>query len=165
MSEEAGATYVNESGILKCEKKNNIMNMLTSTPKVSYENVMLIRRSPVDKLDNMAEEKLTNRSVTSTMVQCNRDLDEINVGKKNVFPTDNGVKRFATEVQITNHDTYMKHLNNVKELETDEELHNSTRSDIKRLREINASRRKQFFNGNSSSFTSSTPSKYDEYIL
>lgn len=156
MSEEAEATYVNESGILKLERNNNIKNIHTSTPKVSYENVMLIRRSPTDNLDNMAEEKLTNRSFTSTMVQCNRDLDENNVEKKDVFLTDNSTERLTTEVQTTNHNICTKHLNGTKELETDKELHNTTRSDIKRLKEMNASRREHFFNENPS-FTSSTP--------
>ncbi|XP_032674110.1 uncharacterized protein LOC116845481 isoform X2 [Odontomachus brunneus] len=171
MSEEAEITYVNESGILKLERDNNIKNIHTSTPKVSYENVMLIRRSPTDKLDNMAEEKFTNRSFTSTMVQCNRDLDENNVEKKNMFLTDNDAERLATgEVQTTNYNTYTKHLNGVKELETDEDLHNTTRSDIKRLKEMNATRREHFFNENNPSFTSSTPNpmrvnKDTDYIL
>ncbi|XP_014477018.1 PREDICTED: uncharacterized protein LOC106745691 isoform X2 [Dinoponera quadriceps] len=171
MSEEAEATYASESGIQKLEKNNNIKNMYTSTPKISpsYENVMLIKRLSADKLNHMTE-KLTNRLYTSTMVQCNRDLDENNIEKKNASLTDNGIERLATEVQSTDHSICRKHSNSVKAPETGEKLHNTTRSDIKRLKEINASRREHFFNENNPSFASSTPNptrvnKNTDYVL
>ncbi|XP_025153768.1 uncharacterized protein LOC105186466 isoform X2 [Harpegnathos saltator] len=172
MSEEAEATsYVNQTGILKLEKNNNIKNMHTSTPiSPSYENITLIRKSSTDKLDRMTEEKLTNRLFTSTMVQCNRDLDENNIEKKNVFLNNDSIKRLENESQTTNYDTYTKHVNSAKELKTEEKLHNTTRSDIKRLKEMNASRRQHFFNENNPEFVSSTPNstrtnKNADYVL
>lgn len=163
MSEEAGTPYMNESVTLKFERNNNIKNMYTSTPIApSYENI-IIRKSSPDKSDHMTEERLSNRLFASTMVQCNRDLDKNNAKKKNIL-NGNSTERFATEVQTINHGTDTKRLNGANKLETEVELQNTTRSDIKRLKEINASRREYFFNGNKPSFASSTPSKRVEYL-
>lgn len=166
MFEEEG-TYINEI------KNNNDSRTIypLSTRKISFTSSSkdtTLTKKPFVKQSgcHINEERLSNQFLKSKKTQCNGDFDikkDIDVEKEDVV--NSTTAKQTTNKETTNCDMYSKQSNVIKENRSDEGSHSAARSNIKRLKEMIANRRENFFHENEPSIPScQITSKYKKYM-
>lgn len=153
-----------EEEFLCISEHGNNNKSISALSASSFKNITSVKKSSIDQLNCHKIEERSPKQSLKCKKQSNRGSNfESNIEKETTYPINNNNNNaiLATETPTVTHCCCAKVLNKYKGHKTDEKIHSNARCNIKRLKEMIASRRKHFFQANSSSISSyQTSSKY-----